>query len=160
MTGLRQAVRRLRTPGLDELREMELFSNASVAQLRQLARTVEFVPVPAGRAVIHEGARLAEFVVVVDGYLERRAGGRHVGLLHPGQWTDPGALMRHERAGESLVAVAPARVAILGLRQFLAALDEVDGFGRRLLTGAEVERPAAPRLGTLGRSGPRPLAAS
>lgn len=160
MTGLRQAVRRLRTPGLDELREMDVFSNATAAQLRQLARTVEFVPVPAGQAVIHEGTRLAEFVVVVDGYLERRAGGRHVGLLHPGQWTDPGALMRHERASESLVAVVPARVAILGVRQFLAALDEVDGFGRRLLTGAAAPRPAVPRLGILGPTGARPLAAS
>jgi CRP-like cAMP-binding protein len=120
-------------PPTDELEDIPLFRSANSRQLRQLARVVDVALLPAGWTLVRQGERVGELVIVVDGYIERRRHGRHVGLLHPGQWTDPRPLVAQARSAETLITASPARVALLGVRAFNAALDEVDGIGRRLL---------------------------
>src|SRR5947209_10143906 len=125
-------VRRRTGPDISELAEIKLFASGTASQLRQLARVAELTVLPAGLTLLREGELVNELIVVIDGYIERRRQGRHVGLLHPGEWTDPRPLIGRLHSEETLATASTARVAVLGLREFNAALDEVDGMGQRL----------------------------
>jgi CRP-like cAMP-binding protein len=60
------------------LKEVPLFSECSKRELEQVASVADEIVFPEGRTLITEGATGREFIVVLDGEVEVRRGGRRL----------------------------------------------------------------------------------
>ena len=68
----------------DDLRELDLFSEASRSELAVIARQLTRLKVKAGRVLVREGGIGNEFMIMVDGMAEVTQGGRSIATLGRG----------------------------------------------------------------------------
>jgi CRP/FNR family transcriptional regulator, cyclic AMP receptor protein len=97
----------------DELRELDLFSEASRSQLAVIGRQLTRLKVEAGRVLVREGAIGNEFMIMVDGMAEVTQGGRSIATIGRGDLVGEMALLQghgHGRRNATVTAVTDAEI--------------------------------------------------
>jgi len=119
---------------VDTLGTVPLFSACSKKELQMVAKSAERVTVPAGKAVVTEGAAGTEFFVILDGKARVERHGRQVASIGAGGFFGDLALLDRAPRNASVIADTELEVAKLGQRAFDALLDH-PGFSKKLLAG-------------------------
>jgi CRP/FNR family cyclic AMP-dependent transcriptional regulator len=83
----------------DELRELDLFSQASRSELTVIARQLTRLEVEAGRVLVTEGTVGREFMILVEGEAEVSQGGGKIATLGPGDLVGEMALLHEQGRG-------------------------------------------------------------
>ena len=83
----------------DDLRELDLFSEASRSELTVIAQQLTRLKVKAGRVLVREGAIGNEFMIMVDGMAEVTQGGRSIATIGRGDLVGEMALLQPHGSG-------------------------------------------------------------
>ncbi len=83
----------------DELKELDLFSDASRSELAVIARQLTRLKVKAGRVLVREGGIGNEFMIMVSGMAEVTQGGRSIATIGRGDLVGEMALLQGSGRG-------------------------------------------------------------
>ena len=117
------------------LAAVPLFSACSKRDLQIVARHAAMVEVPAGTAVVEEGARGDAFFFILAGEAVVRRRGRKVATLGPGRFFGELALLDPAPRDATVIATSPLTVGVLAARAFRAILRDVPALSEKLLRG-------------------------
>ncbi len=78
----------------DDLRELDLFSEASRSELAVIAKQLTRLKVKAGRVLVREGGIGNEFMIMVSGMAEVTQGGRSIATIGRGDLVGEMALLQ------------------------------------------------------------------
>src|SRR3954471_9425925 len=117
------------------LSNVALFSACTERELDRLARHAEVVDFRAGDVLMTEGETGHEFFAVVDGEVGVTSGGETVAKLGPGSYVGELALLDPGPRTATVTALRDTQTVLLSSREFYAAVEDVPGLARRLLTG-------------------------
>lgn len=117
------------------LAAVPLFSACSKRDLQIVARHAAVVDVPAGTAVVEEGARGDAFFFILSGDAVVRRRGRKVATLGPGRFFGELALLDPGPRDATVVATSPLTVGVLAARAFRAIVRDVPALSEKLLRG-------------------------
>lgn len=132
------------------LAQVSLFAACTDKEIDRLARHAEIVDFAAGDVLMTEGEQGHEFFVVVDGEVAVTRGGETLAKLGPGAYVGETALLDPGPRTATVTAMRDTQAVLLASREFYAAVDEVPGLSRKLLTGlAKRLREAATASATL-----------
>jgi CRP-like cAMP-binding protein len=118
---------------LSHLSAVPLFANLSRGDLGLLAKRAEEVHVRPGKTLITEGAPGHEFFAILDGTAKVERRGRKVATLEIGDTFGELALLERAPRNASVIAVTDMDLVVIGQREFAGLIDDVPGFGRKLL---------------------------
>ena len=97
----------------DDLRELDLFSEASRSELAVIARQLTRLKVKAGRVLVREGGIGNEFMIMVSGMAEVTQGGRSIATIGRGDLVGEMALLQPFGSGRrnaTVTAVTDAEI--------------------------------------------------
>ncbi len=117
----------------DELGDIEWLAQCTSRERAAIRRHADYVEVPAGTVLLHEGDVPRWFYAVVAGDAKLTAEGDAVGRVTAGQPINDVEVLRNEPATTTVTADSDLRVLVMGRREFLGMLDDVPGLARRLL---------------------------
>lgn len=83
----------------DDLRELDLFSEASRSELAVIARQLTRLKVKAGRVLVREGAIGNEFMIMVNGVAEVTQGGERIATIGRGDLVGEMSLLQSKGRG-------------------------------------------------------------
>ena len=83
----------------DDLREMDLFSEASRSELAVIARQLTRLKIKAGRVLVREGGIGNEFMIMVSGMAEVTQGGESIATIGRGDLVGEMAILQPLGAG-------------------------------------------------------------
>jgi CRP/FNR family cyclic AMP-dependent transcriptional regulator len=83
----------------DDLRELDLFSEASRSELAVIARQLTRLNVKAGRVLVREGAIGNEFMIMVNGVAEVTQGGERIATIGRGDLVGEMSLLQSKGRG-------------------------------------------------------------
>jgi CPA2 family monovalent cation:H+ antiporter-2 len=115
-----------------QLRDVPLFSHCSKSELAEIAAAADELQFPPGRELITEGARGREFVVVLDGEVEVRRGGRRV-PLKGGQFFGEAALLTGAPRNATVTTTSDVTALVLTDRAFKRLLERSPAIQGKLL---------------------------
>ena len=121
-------------PFVEHLTAVPLFSALSKKELQLVAKEATQVHVPAGKAIVTEGAAGADFFVIIEGTARVDRHGQKVAELGPGGFFGDLALLDRAPRNASVIADSELEVAKIGQRAFDSLLDH-PGFSKKLLAG-------------------------
>jgi CRP-like cAMP-binding protein len=119
---------------LEHLGAVPLFSACSRKELQTIARAVDDLKIPAGTALVEQGAVGRECFVIVTGTATVKRNGRKVATLGPGQYVGELALLDKGPRTATVVADTDLDVLVLGPREFSGVLDDVPALARKMLS--------------------------
>jgi CRP-like cAMP-binding protein len=117
------------------LSQVALFSACTQRELTRLARHAEIVDFRGGDVLMTEGEPGHEFYVIIDGEVGVTKGGETVAKLGPGSYVGEQALLDPGPRTATVTALGDVQAVLLSSREFYAAIDDVPGLSRKLLTG-------------------------
>ena len=97
----------------DDLRELDLFSEASRSELAVIARQLTRLKVKAGRVLVREGAIGNEFMIMVNGMAEVTQAGQSIATLGRGDLVGEMSLLQPAGSGRrnaTVTAVTDAEI--------------------------------------------------
>jgi CRP/FNR family transcriptional regulator, cyclic AMP receptor protein len=97
----------------DDLKGLDLFSQASRSELAVIAQQLTRLKVKAGRVLVREGGIGNEFMIMVDGTAEVTQGGRHIATVGRGDLIGEMALLQPQGSGRrnaTVTAVTDAEI--------------------------------------------------
>ena len=97
----------------DDLRELELFSEASRPELAVIARQLTRLKVKAGKVLVREGAIGNEFMIMVSGMAEVTQGGQSVATIGRGDLVGEMSLLQGPGSGRrnaTVTAITDAEI--------------------------------------------------
>ena len=97
----------------DDLRELDLFSEASRSELAAIARQLTRLKVKAGRVLVREGGLGNEFMIMVSGMAEVTQGGRSIATIGRGDLVGEMALLQPNGRGRrnaTVTAITDAEI--------------------------------------------------
>jgi len=118
---------------IDQLAEVRLFSAFTKKELGLISRASDEVSVPAGKELVRQGAPGHEFFLILEGECSVRRDGRHVATLKDGDYFGELALLDRGPRNATVVAETPAKLLVLGQREFNGVLDEVPVLAHKML---------------------------
>ena len=117
------------------LAQVTLFSACTDKELDRLARHAEIVDFHGGDVLMTEGEAGHEFYVIIDGEVGVTSGGETLAKLGPGTYVGEQALLDPGPRTATVTALRDTQTVLLSSREFYAAIDDVPGLSRKLLTG-------------------------
>ncbi|HVL61752.1 MAG TPA: MFS transporter [Microbacterium sp.] len=127
------------------LQRVPMFDPLPLPAIEQLARGLESLEVPAGRAVVTEGEIGDRYYVIESGEADVLGDGRIVATLGPGEGFGEIALLRSTRRTATVVARSSLTLRALGSDRFISAVMGYTPSARAAAAGVE---------GQLGRYAP------
>jgi CRP-like cAMP-binding protein len=131
----------------EQLANVQLFSGLTEPQLQRVSKIAVRSHEAAGAPLTREGERGDEFVVVLEGTVEVRHGGRVVATLGAGDHFGEIALVDGQaKRTATVVATTPVTVAYFGRHEFSSLLSESPEFSAAILAAmahrvAELDDP-------------------
>jgi CRP-like cAMP-binding protein len=107
------------TTSVDDLRKIPLFSRLSDVDLQFLATKMDEIFVPAGAALITEGAGNHAFFLLADGEVDVFVGGTHRRILGPHDFFGEISMMVLNPAMATVVTRTPVHAYVMSHPQFL-----------------------------------------
>jgi len=117
------------------LSDVALFSACTDRELDRLARHAEVVDFRGGDVLMTEGEAGHEFFVIIDGEVGVTSGGDTIAKVGPGGFVGELALLDPGPRTATVTALRDTQTVLLSSREFYAAVDDVPGLARKLLTG-------------------------
>lgn len=93
-------------------------------ELEEVGRLADEVDVPAGRVLARQGATADEFFVIIDGTVRCERDDRHLCDLGPGEFFGELAVLGEIPRTATVTATSPARLLVVGHREFHAMLSK------------------------------------
>jgi CRP-like cAMP-binding protein len=118
---------------IDQLAQVRLFSAFTKKELGLISRASDEVSVPAGKELVRQGSPGHEFFLILEGECSVRRDGRHVATLKDGDYFGELALLDRGPRNATVVAETPAKLLVLGQREFNGVLDEVPVLAHKML---------------------------
>jgi CRP-like cAMP-binding protein len=115
------------------LAKVPLLAGLGPKDLESVGRLADEVDVPAGKVLTREGDSGDEFFVIVDGTVGISRDGERVRELGPGEWFGELALLGNIPRTATATAAEPARLLVLGHREFVTLLKDQPAIQGRLL---------------------------
>jgi len=132
----------------EKLAQMELFGELSSHQLRKVSNLGTCVDLAPGWVLTGEGRPGAEFIIILQGTVEVRAGHQALATRGSGDYVGEIALLGNRPRTATVVATTPVAVEVFSRREFWSLLNEVPGLSDQLhatmtdrLTALEAARP-------------------
>ena len=117
----------------DQLAKVPLFSSLSKKELKLISQLATYLEEPAGTVLTEEGKPGHEFIIVLDGEIEVRQGGKVVAERGAGSYVGEIALLDHRPRTATVVAKTPVAIEVIGQREFAGLLAEVPELSQQLL---------------------------
>ena len=117
----------------DQLAKVPLFSGLSKKELKLISQLATYLEEPAGTVLTEEGKPGHEFIIVLDGEIEVRQGGKVVAERGAGSYVGEIALLDHRPRTATVVAKTPVAIEVIGQREFAGLLAEVPELSQQLL---------------------------
>lgn len=121
---------------IEQLAEIELFSELSKRELKKVASLMTTVDVKAGRSLTVQGQPGREFMIIEHGEATVRRNGRVVARFGPGDFFGELAIVAGVPRTATVTADTPMTIEVLNRREFTSLLDESALVARKVLTGA------------------------
>lgn len=122
---------------LDEtLPNIELFSELSKKELRNIASLMTPIRVKAGRKLTKEGEPGREFMIIVEGNATVDRGGKVLARLGPGDFFGELAVVAGVPRTATVTADTDMVIEMLNRREFSSLLDESPRIAKKVLVGA------------------------
>jgi CRP-like cAMP-binding protein len=128
---------------IELLKKAPLFSDCSRRELSEIAMIADEVDFPAGTALMKEGETGKEFVVVVDGAVEIRRGGKLVPLKGDATFFGETALLTGTPRNATVTTTTPVRALVITARAFGRLLTDSPGIQRKILSSLATRLPDA-----------------
>jgi CRP/FNR family transcriptional regulator, cyclic AMP receptor protein len=97
----------------DDLAKLPLFSEVSRSEMAVVRRLLTPLRVPAGRVLVHEGARGDEFMIISEGEATVSQGDHSIATLGRGDLVGEMALLDHDGAGRRNATVTVSKDAVI-----------------------------------------------
>ena len=132
----------------DDLRELELFSEASRSELAVIARQLTRLKVKAGRVLVREGGLGNEFMIMVNGMAEVTQGGRSIATIGRGDLVGEMALLQPvgARRNATVTAVTDAEIYAGSPSEFRRILEASPSVAAKVHQLIESRQPVAETL--------------
>ena len=114
------------------LKEVSLFAGLSKKELKKLGRWTDEVSVRDGELLATEGQFAHEFFVIEDGFAEVTQNGEVIAELGPGDFFGEIGILETERRTASVTTTAPAKLVVMGEREFKQMEQEMTGPSDRI----------------------------
>jgi CRP-like cAMP-binding protein len=109
---------------LELLKRTPLLAGLGRKEIEAVGRLVDEIDVPAGRVLMREGDTGREFFVLVDGVVGIDRGGSRVRTMEAGDFFGEIALLAEGPRTATATAEGPARLLVLGHREFHSLMDQ------------------------------------
>lgn len=126
---------------IELLKSVPLFSECSRRELGQIAGIADEIHFRAGRTLIREGRRGREFIVVVDGTVEVRRGGRRVAAESGSTFFGEAALLTGRPRNATVTTTSPVQALVIVDRAFRGLLDGSPSIARKILMSLAARLP-------------------
>ena len=120
----------------EQLQSIDLFSELTKKQCREVSRLMTTVTIKAGRDLTVEGTPGREFLIIVEGEATVRRGGKVVNHLGPGDFLGELAVIAGVPRTATVTADTDMTVEVLNRREFSSVLDEQPKIARKVLVAA------------------------
>ena len=122
---------------LDEtLPNIELFSELSKKELKNIAALMTPIRVKAGRQLTEEGAAGREFMIIIEGTATVKRKGKVLARLGPGDFFGELAVVAGVARTATVIAETDMVIETLNRREFSTLLDESPRIAKKVLVGA------------------------
>jgi CRP/FNR family transcriptional regulator, cyclic AMP receptor protein len=108
---------------LELLKTVPLFKDLSRHDIEQVGQLTEEIDVPAGQVLTREGAPGSEFFVILEGEVRIEAGGEQIRTMEAGDFLGEIALVDDGPRTATATTVGPAKLLVLGRREFRSLMD-------------------------------------
>lgn len=115
------------------LKRVPLFSECSKRELGEVASIADELHMPAGRVLIEEGAAGREFILVADGSVEVRRGGRRLRTEAGPSFFGEIALLTGRPRSATVTTTTPVRAFVVTDRAFNRLLERSPTIQRKIL---------------------------
>lgn len=122
-------------PKVDLLASVPLFTGLSRGELEELARLVDEIDVPADHVLMRQGELGDAMFVVVSGELDISRDGRTINRQGPGAAVGEMSLLSEGARTATVRTLGPARLLVLGHREFHSLMDAHPTVRLRILAG-------------------------
>jgi len=116
-----------------QLGKVPLFSALSKKELRLISQLATYLEEPAGTVLTEEGKVGHEFIIVLEGEIEIRQGGKVVAERGAGSYVGEIALLDHRPRTATVIAKTPVSIEVIGQREFAGLLAEMPELSQQLL---------------------------
>lgn len=122
-------------PKVDLLASVPLFSGLGRRELEEIARLGDEIDVPSNHVLMRQGDRGDEMFVVMSGELDIDRDGRQINHMGPGAAVGEMSLLSEGTRTATVTSVGPARLLVLGHREFHSLMDAHPTVRMRILEG-------------------------
>jgi CRP/FNR family transcriptional regulator, cyclic AMP receptor protein len=130
----------------DDLRELDLFSEASRSELAVIGKQLTRLKVKAGRVLVREGAIGNEFMILVNGMAEVTQGGRSIATIGRGDLVGEMALLQehgHGRRNATVTAITDAEIYAGSPAEFRRIIDAAPSVAEKVKQKVASRTPVA-----------------
>ena len=120
-------------PKLELISKVPLFARCDKRSIEEIGRLAEEVDVPANKVLMREGESADAFYMIVTGTVRIERAGSADRELGPGQWLGEIALVDHGPRTATATTTSPARLLVLGHREFDQMIDKHPGFRAQVM---------------------------
>lgn len=131
---------------LELLRRIPLFNACNPRQIERIGMLADEVNVPDGKVLMRQGETGHDMMIVVSGQVGVERDGQRINTLGPGDFFGELALVDGGPRTATVTAEAPARLLVVGHRDFHSLMDEFPAIA------AQVMNALAHRVRTLDPS--------
>ncbi len=121
-------------PKLDLIRSVPLFTGFGRREIERLGQLADEIDVADGTVLMREGATGHELFILVDGSVRVERGGRLIAERGPGSILGEIALVDGGPRTATVTAGGPARLLVIGHREFNTLMDEFPDVRLKVLT--------------------------
>lgn len=121
---------------VEHLKNIELFSELSKRDLKDVSRLMTETHVKAGQELMSEGDPGREFMVILDGEATVRRGGRVLARLIAGDFLGELGVIAGVPRTATVTADSDMTISVLNRREFSSLLDAQPPIARKVLVGA------------------------
>lgn len=118
---------------IDLIRKVPLFSQCTKRELTAISAAADLIEVPEGMALVTEGGHDRELMVIVDGNVEVRRGGRKIATLESGEFFGEIAMISGGPRTATVTTTSPTSLLVIGERQFGALVEETPSIATSVL---------------------------
>jgi CRP/FNR family cyclic AMP-dependent transcriptional regulator len=118
---------------IERLKEVPLFEECSLKQLRRVAKIAQVFDVPAGTVLTRAGEPGDEFFLIIDGSARVDVSPEQRVLMGPGKFFGEMSLLDGGPRSATVVADTPVRLLVIRRRNFSELLEDVPGLIQSLL---------------------------
>jgi len=120
----------------DTLPTIELFSELSKKELKNIAALMTPIQVKMGRVLTKEGDPGREFMIIIEGTATVKRKGRVLARLGPGDFFGELAIVAGVPRTATVIADTDMVIETLNRREFTSLLDESPRIAKKILVGA------------------------